>query len=53
VDTTEDVIAEQPEDFTASLTNPSEGLALGTDDTATVTIDDDDSESELMIICIF
>lgn len=42
VNTTQDQIAELPEDFTALLSNPSEGLAIGAEDTATVTITDDD-----------
>jgi hypothetical protein len=46
VATTEDSISELPEQFTATLTNPTAGLTLGSDDTATVTINDDDGESK-------
>lgn len=42
VNTTDDEIAELPEDFTALLSNPSQGLAVGAQDTATVTITDND-----------
>ena len=36
-----DEVADMGERFTATLTNPSEGLAVGTDDTATINIIDD------------
>ena len=44
VDTTEDEIAELLEQFTATLSNPSEGLIVGDDDVATIEIGDDDCE---------
>jgi hypothetical protein len=37
-----DNVAEGDEQFTVSLSNPSTGLAVGTDDTATVNILDDE-----------
>ena len=37
-------VAELPEDFSTFLFNPSEGLAIGAQDTATVTIRDDESK---------
>ena len=46
VDTTSDEIAELPEDFTALLSNPSEGLVVGRD-TATVTILESEGETIL------
>ena len=42
VNTTEDSISELPEQFTALLSNPSEGLVVGPIDTAAVDIMDDD-----------
>ena len=42
VDTTEDGVSELLEQFTATLSNPSEGLTVGDDDVATIEIEDDD-----------
>jgi hypothetical protein len=42
VSTTEDDTLEQLEDFTALLTNPSEGLTVGAEDTARIDIMDDE-----------
>lgn len=44
INTTEDEIAEFPETFTALLSDPSEGLTVGAQDTATVNIVDDEGE---------
>ena len=45
VDTTEDEIAELLEQFTATLSNPSEGLIVGANEQALIEIvDDDDCE---------
>lgn len=46
VDTTDDEIAELPEDFTALLSNPSEGLAVGANIAASITIRDNDCKSD-------
>ena len=42
VDTTEDGVSELLEQFTATLSNLSEGLTVGDDDEATIEIGDDD-----------
>ena len=42
VTTTENSIAEQLEFFTAVLSNPSEGLTVGDQDTAIITVEDDE-----------
>ena len=47
VDTIDNDVAELPEDFSALLSNPSEGLAIGAQDTATVTITDDESKQSI------
>ena len=44
VGTIDDSTAEDDEDFEAVLVNPSEGLTLGSNDEATVTIVDNDSK---------
>ena len=41
---TQDEVQEGPEQFTATLTNPTSGLQIGSSDTATVTIRDDDGK---------
>jgi hypothetical protein len=45
VDTIDDQTAELQEGFTALLSNPSEGLALGQQDTGTVIILEDEGEA--------
>lgn len=44
LDTLEDNLPEQLEDFAAVLSNPSEGLDIGVQNTATVSILDNDGE---------
>ena len=53
VDTTDDQLAEQPEDFFATLSNPSAGLTVGAADRATVNIADNEGKQiELQFIII-
>lgn len=44
VSTTEDEVAELSEDFTALLSDPSDGLSVGAQNVATVNIMDDEGE---------
>ena len=49
----DDEVAEQPESFTASLSNPIQGLMLGGDIIATVNIEDDEGAVMNLFLLIF
>ena len=52
VSTLEDALGELTESFTASLSNPSQGLRIGDDGTATVTIEDNEGSIERELIVV-